>query len=80
MSFEEQIKDAELVIDTRPRTYIRWNNTEPGRDKDDCYERIDLGSTIIYVNNNNRNSTILSTHPFWSVLENIYQNILSKQK
>ena len=33
MKFEEQITDVELVIDTRPRVYVKWMNTEEGRDK-----------------------------------------------
>ena len=53
MEFEEQIKDLELFIDTTPRVYIKWNNTELGRDKNDCYERISNGYHAIYINTNN---------------------------
>lgn len=71
--FEKQITDIELVVDTKPRTYIKWKNTEEGRDKTDCYERIEMGSTIIYVNMNNRSSSVINGNSFFNTLEKIYK-------
>ncbi len=78
MEFEEQITDVELVIDTTPRVYIKWNNTEEGRDKKDSYERIVIGETVIYINIYNRNSSVICGHPFWDKLEKIYNSLLVK--
>ncbi len=79
MNFEEQITDIELVIDINPKTYIKWRNTEYGRDKSECYERIESGKTVVYVNYNNRNSSVICGHPFFDILENIYNDALKKQ-
>ncbi len=75
MEFEEQIKDLELFIDTTPRVYIKWNNTESGRDKNDCYERISNGYHAIYINTNNRNNIITQNNKFWNVLESLYNKV-----
>jgi len=73
MEFEEQIENVELVIDRTPRVYLKWNNTEEGRDKKGCYERVVIGNTIIYINTYNRNLSVICGHPFWDKLEKIYQ-------
>ena len=81
MKFEDQIKNLKLEVITKPREFIKWDNTEKGRDKDDCYERIDYGhGIVIYVNNNNRNLSILRENPFWNVLESMYQKEVSKKE
>lgn len=79
MEFEEQITDAELVINTTPRVYVKWNNTEEGRDKKDCYERIVIGESVIYVNDYNKNSSVIYGHPFWDKLEKIYNDCINKE-
>jgi hypothetical protein len=79
MEFEEQVTDVKLVIDTKPRVYVKWTNTEEGRDKNDCYERMDIGGTIIYINTYNRNSSVIKGHPFWDKLETMYNGALAKQ-
>lgn len=79
MEFEEQITDVEMVIDTRPRVYVKWINTEEGRDKKDCYERIDIGGAVIYINTYNRNSSVIKGHPFWEKIESMYNGALAKQ-
>ena len=79
MEFEEQIAGLELAIDTRPRVYLKWKNTEEGRDKTACYERITISETmVIYVNANNRNLTVTSGHPFFEKLEKMYQSLIKK--
>lgn len=80
MEFEEQITDLELMIDTSPRFYLKWVNTEEGRDKTSCYERVIIGGTVIYINANNRNSSIICGDPFWNTLENMYNNIKNKEE
>lgn len=74
MEFEDQIKDIQVIIERLPRTYIKWKNTEPGRDKSDCYERIVIDNLVMYVNVNNRNLSIISENPFWNKLEKIYNS------
>lgn len=81
MEFEEQIENLELVINRTPRIYLKWKNTEEGRDKTACYERIVIGQTIaIYVNANNRNLSVNSGHPFWDKLEKMYQSLIKNSK
>jgi hypothetical protein len=79
MEFEKQVTDVKLVIETKQRVYIKWTNTEEGRDKNDCYERVDIGGTIIYINTYNRNSSVIKGHPFWDKLETMYNGALTKQ-
>lgn len=78
MDFKEQITDLQLVVDTTPRTYIRWKNTEEGRDKTDCYERLIVGSYVVYINTFNRNNSIVKGHKFFDTLESIYQKALKE--
>ena len=73
MDFEQQVKDVEIIVNTNPRTYIKWVNTEEGRDKLDCYERIDLMGSIIYVNTHNKNMSVTRGEPFFDILENMFQ-------
>lgn len=78
IEFEDQITDVKLVIDRTPRVYIKWVNTEEGRDKLDCYERVVYGSTVIYINTYNRNSSVIRGHPFWDKLEKMYNSVADK--
>lgn len=78
MTFEEQITDVHLEIDTRPRVFLKWKNTEEGRDKDDCFERMEIGRTIIYINTFNRSHSVTQGHPFWDKLEELYKQALAK--
>lgn len=80
MEFEKQIRDVELVIDTTPRFYIKWENTEEGRDKKNCYERVVHGETVVYINNFNRNLSVTCGNPFWNVLEKIYNDKKAETK
>lgn len=75
MKFEEQIKDLELVTYSKPSEFLRWVNTEDGRDKNDSYERLVFGNTVIYINTNNRSSSITIEDPFWDVLEKMYERV-----
>lgn len=74
MEFENQVTNVRVTFDTRPRVFLNWENTEEGRDKKDCYERIDLGGTIVYVNTYNRNSSVLPGEPFFYKLESMYES------
>ncbi len=33
MEFENQVTTVRVTIDTRPRVFLKWENTEEGRDK-----------------------------------------------
>ena len=79
MEFEEQITNVEVIVDRTPRVYLKWTNTEEGRDKNDCYERITIDvNTPYYVNTHNRNSLIMYGHPFWDKLEKMYNDTILK--
>lgn len=71
-NFKSQILDLELVIETKPRTYVKWKNTEDGRDKTNCYERITDRNIVFYMNTNNDNYLISSHNPFFKTLEDLY--------
>ena len=61
---------VEEVIE--PKTYLRWYNTEEGRDVSDCYERIAINSEVFYVNCHNRNSIVSKDNPFFDTLNAMY--------
>ncbi|MEK6829058.1 MAG: hypothetical protein AABY15_02945 [Nanoarchaeota archaeon] len=71
MNFEDQITDLQFGVDVTPRTYVRWKNTEEGRDKTDCYERVNVNPPY-YVNTNNRSSMVFKSSPFFDVLERLF--------
>lgn len=77
--FIKQITDVELFVINKPRTYIKWNNTEKGRDIKDCYERIDMNGYVYYVNTYNTDMKVFKDVPFFNVLEEIYQNLIKEQ-
>lgn len=79
MPFEDQIHNSEIIIDRTPRVYLQWENTEAGRDKVECYERVTINNTILYINRFNRSSTIINGQPFFDVLEKIYEQTLNKK-
>lgn len=80
MEFKDQIDKLQLYVDYTPRVYVKWVNMEPGYDKTDCYERITLsgGSMIVFVNTNNRSSSVCKGTPFFQTLEDLYQKALTK--
>lgn len=80
MEFEEQIENVELLISTIPRVFIKWINTEEGRDKQDCYERFVFGEEIIYKNILGKKTTVQQGQPFFNTLENIYKLALANSK
>mgnify|MGYP001130665176 CR=1 FL=1 len=69
MEFEQQIENLKIIVDLKPKYYLTWQNKEKGRDKFDCYERIELNPEyIIYVNNFNKNSIIESNNPPFEII------------
>ena len=74
----KQVVDLKLQIVTKPRTYIQWNNTEDGRDKTDCYERIDE-IYVRYVNTHNPSMVIIQGDKFFDTLEMLYNLALSEK-
>jgi len=80
MEFEDQITDLQLVIDNKPRVYIKWKYTQEGRDKTDSYERIEIDKSVIYyINANNRNFIINPGNPFFDKLEKLYNQIKTQK-
>jgi len=74
MEFIEQTKNLKLTIVENPRVFISWDNTEDGRDKTDCYERID-NNILCYVNCNNTNIKIFKGEEFFETLEILYYKL-----
>jgi hypothetical protein len=74
MNFEEQVKDLKVFTVTEPRTFIEWVNTEKGRDKHNCYERISSYGNTFYVNKNGKTHIINKNDDFFKILENMYNN------
>jgi len=75
MSFEQQIKNVEIIVNKNPRTYLKWENTEIGRDRFECYERINLQGTIVYVNAHNKSMSVTKGNPFFNILEDLFQKV-----
>lgn len=72
--FKDQCTNIKVVIVTKPRIYLKWKNTEDGRDKDECYERITNSLyDIIYINEYNQSIIITSNSPYFYILEEMYQ-------
>lgn len=78
MEFKEQITDFKVSIDRTPRVYLRWTNTESGRDKTDSYERICNENLTYYINCDNRNSVICEGNPFFDTLEELYNEYMNE--
>jgi hypothetical protein len=76
MDFKSQITNLKIVTVTKPRTYLQWNNTEEGRDKYDCYERIDEKDYVRWVNTHNTSTSIISGDRMFNILEEMYQSAL----
>jgi len=74
-----QISNEELIVVNKPRTFLKWNNTESGRDKEEIFERIDEDEYVYYVNQYN-NDIIDMDFDFFKTLEQIYQKALLKNK
>lgn len=70
--FIKQVDKLRIKTVTKPRTYILWNNTDKGRDKDDCYERIEENGFVEYVNTNNVDMRIIIGDNFFNTLEELY--------
>ena len=78
--FKKQISEVKVVEVNKPRVYLKWVNTEKGRDKDECFERVDDGISTYYVNKYNRSSAVYKGEGFFLVLEEMYEEALNKLK
>ncbi len=79
MDFKKQVKDLQIVTITKPRVYLKWSNTEKGRDKNDTYERID-DVYVRYVNIHNTNHSIIQGDTFFKTLEEMYHSALANER
>ena len=77
MNFKKQVSDLKIVTVTKPRVYLQWINTEKGRDKNECYERIE-DISIRYVNIHNPSMVIIQGDKFFKDLEEMFQSALAK--
>ncbi len=78
MDFKSQVTNLKIVTVTR--TYLQWNNTEEGRDKYDCYERVDDNGYIRWANTHNTLTSIISGDKMFDILEEMYQSALENVK
>ncbi len=79
MNFKEQISDLKIVTITKPRVYLQWINTEKGRDKYDCYERIE-DVYVRYVNTHNPSLVTIKGSEFFNELEELYKCAVNSVK
>jgi hypothetical protein len=79
MDFKKQVSELKIVTEIKPRVYLQWINTEKGRDKHDCYERID-DDYIRYVNKHNPSIIVIQGDKFFKDLEEMYQMALTKER
>ena len=77
--FIKQVDELRLKVVTKPRTYILWNNTQDGRDKDDCYERVEENGFVEYINTNNVNMRVIQEDDFFNTLEELYNRALANK-
>ena len=71
MKFEEQAKDIKVLKVNQPRTYLKWTNTEEGLDKQESWERIEIGY-VVYINDYNRSSSVIKGDRFFDTLEKMF--------
>ena len=76
MDYIKQVEKVKVTTVTEPRIYLTWEDTEPGRDKKQCYERVN-NSFVYYVNTYNQNTRVLKGDPFFEVLEEMYNTRIS---
>jgi hypothetical protein len=79
MEFKKQVSELKIVTVTKPRVYLQWINTEKGRDKHDCYERIE-DVYIRYVNTHNPSMTVIQGDKFFKDLEEMYHSALANER
>jgi hypothetical protein len=72
IEFKKQVRCFKVEEVVEPKTYLKWYNTEDGRDISECYERIVIGSEVFYVNCMNRNKIISKENSFYFTLDAMY--------
>lgn len=77
--FIKQVRSFKVLDVLEPKTYLKWYNTEDGRDISDCYERIVVNSEIFYVNCHNRNIIISKDNSFFNTLDAMYIDFKLKE-
>lgn len=75
-NFIKQAKDVR--IETKQQTILKWKNTEEGRGNTSSYERVIYNGllegyvSLGYISTDNQ-KLITAEHPFFEVLEHLYQ-------
>ena len=77
MDYKKQAKNIKIETITKPRIYLKWENSEKGRDKEQCYERVD-DNYIHYINQFNTSMIIDQTDEFFKTLEDMYKDTLNE--
>ena len=77
IDFKKQVLNIRIGKDLSARVYLKWENTEDGRDRYECYERI-AKPFIIYTNVHNQSMLTCKGSPFFETLEEMYQSALKK--
>ena len=72
MGYIGQVKNISIKTVTQPRIYLKWENTENGRDREQCYERIDNNGYVYYINQFNRSMIIDKSDTFFKIMEDMY--------
>lgn len=73
MGFIDQVKHLQVSVSSTPRIYLKWENTEEGRDNTECYERIIIGGSLaMYVSTSNPNIWVAKGDYFWDIFETMY--------
>jgi predicted GTPase len=78
MNFKKQISELKIVTVTKPRVYLQWANTEKGRDKHNCYERVE-DVYIRYINTHNPSMVVIQGDKFFKDFEEMYKRSLNNK-
>jgi len=79
MDFKKQVSNLKIVTVIKPRIYLQWDNTEKGRDKNNCYERIE-DIYVRYINTHNPSMVIINGDRFFKTLEEMYMSTLESKQ
>ena len=77
MDYKKQVNRLRIETITKPRVFLKWENTEKGRDKKECYERVDE-PYIYYINQFDKSMTVDISDVFFKTLEDMYKTVLSE--
>ena len=77
MDYIKQANNISIETVNKPRVYLKWENTEKGKDKKQCYERVSEPYTH-YINQFNISMIIDMSDNFFKTLEDMYNSTLNE--